>query len=1524
MTNDGAGLASVVKVPIQRQGPASSEEEQASSYGDGPHNFMADEYARPQRGLHHLIELDQWQMDLVNEHVPGGAENVEDIYPLSPVQEGILFHHLLSAERDSYLLSTLFEVRHDLQVERLIDAFQKVVDRHAVMRAAVLWNQLPQPIQVVYRSAKVWVEEIHPHLPCSAIDGLSRIMRSPLRRMDLSKAPLVRLFVVRGSEDAASYVLLQIHHIICDHRTKTALLAEVIAYLRGKGTELPPPVSYRNHLANVLAYAHSSETRLYFAGKLGDVSESSAPFGVTDVSGDDDQAEEATLELPMELTGRIRTQARRARTSASILFHAAWALVVARTSARDDVVFGTVLATLPAGLQGRQPLGIAINTLPLRLRLRDVSAKELVAETHRELVGLSHYSMAPLAMALRASGMTGDAPLFTSLLNCLSSASDTEVSNHGDEVGLHAVLEQGARSNYPLSVEVNDHGDWISISALSNVSMKPQHILGYVSTAIASIVDALEFSPQTPATALQVLPDGELVRVTETFNATKTLYSIPEGVHRLVERQAKLTPDALAVVAGTAQLTYGQLNGRANQLARCLVEFGVRQEVTVGVYFQRGVDLAVALLGILKAGGAYVPIDTSYPAERQKHILDDAGVLMLLTEERLRACLPPVSARVFTLDSESGMIDRNSVENITGPVSASEPTRLAYVVYTSGSTGAPKGVMVEHRNLTNLVHWHRNAFGIDASSRTSSVASIGFDAASWEIWPPLTAGATLVFPPGNVGSDPEKLISWWEREPLTISFLPTPLAELAFSRGSHNPALRTLLVGGDRLRSNPGPRSFGLVNNYGPTECTVVATSGEVCPDDPVLHIGRPISNTRIYILDAHQELAPVGVAGELYIGGAGVARGYLNRPDLTAERFVVDSFSSDTGTRLYRTGDIGRWREDGTIEYLGRNDKQVKIRGYRIELREIEAQLATHPQVQDALVIAREDLIGPMYLAAYYLARGQNYPTAGELQLHLKRILPAYMVPAGIVRLEKFPLTPNGKVDERALPKPQIQPEPTGRSLAPRGELEQAVARIWEELLQTSGVSRDDVFFDIGGHSLLAVKLVDRLNRQFSCTLRVADVYKSPTVHEMAARIVGDAAEDDFIALEREAELEKTIVARTDMPLAQPRNILLTGATGFVGRFILSELLQQTDATIHCLVRSISREEAMERIRSTMSKWNLYCPGFDDRVNAVPGDLRSSGFGMDDSTYDELAQKIDSIYHCATSMNHLETYEMAKAANVGSAKALLRFATDRRSKVVNYLSTLGVFSDSGESRRVDEHTSIAMEMHRESRGYVASKWVAERVFEIARARNIPCNVFRLGLIWADTQQGRYDELQNVYRIFKSCLISGKAIEHYRYVMAPTPVDYAARSIVCLGAMHSNGGGVFHISGADHANKDVFERCNEIVGTSFELKSYYEWIGEIKRLHQMGISLPAVPLVEFAFAMDEDTFNRRSRSRRPSPMHIDCTRTWAELEAAGIVAPVITDELLHIYVRRMLTQDEELKRTIATGERKFELIAPAS
>ncbi|NMY72726.1 non-ribosomal peptide synthetase, partial [Pseudomonas sp. WS 5414] len=427
------------------------------------------------------------------------------------------------------------------------------------------------------------------------------------------------------------------------------------------------------------------------------------------------------------------------------------------------------------------------------------------------------------------------------------------------------------------------------------------------------------------------------------------------------------------------------------------------------------------------------------------------------------------------------------------------PEHLAYVIYTSGSTGQPKGVMVEHQSLENLVHWHCAAFDLGPGRHSSSVAGLGFDAMAWEVWPTLCSGATLHLPPAEVGSqDLDALLGWWRAQPLDISFLPTPVAEYAFSQGQGHPTLSTLLIGGDRLRQFPANPGFAVINNYGPTEATVVATSGPIAVGGS-LHIGRPMANARIYLLDELQRPVPLGVIGELYVGGAGVARGYLNRDALTAERFLDDPFCAEPQARLYRTGDLARWRADGSLDYLGRNDDQVKVRGMRIEPGEIEAALLSHPALKEALVLVREGR-----LLAYFTEHAEVSNQELDLQDlrdHLQGRLPDYMLPVAYVRLLALPLTANGKLDRKALPQPDQDAWLSREFEAPQGEVENALAQIWSELLQVQQVGRHDHFFELGGHSLLAVSLIERM-RQIGLGADVRVLFNQPTLAALAAAV--------------------------------------------------------------------------------------------------------------------------------------------------------------------------------------------------------------------------------------------------------------------------------------------------------------------------------------------------------------------------------------------------------------------------------------
>jgi thioester reductase-like protein len=668
----------------------------------------------------------------------------------------------------------------------------------------------------------------------------------------------------------------------------------------------------------------------------------------------------------------------------------------------------------------------------------------------------------------------------------------------------------------------------------------------------------------------------------------------------------------------------------------------------------------------------------------------------------------------------------------------------------------------------------------------------------------------------------------------------------------------------------------------------------------------------RIYVLDERRQPVPLGVVGEVYIAGEGIARGYLGRTELTQQRFLPDPFSRDTPARMYKTGDLGRWLTDGTIEYLGRNDDQVKLRGFRIEIGEIEAQLTSHENVKEAAVLLREDIIGEKRLVAYVVLREMsNQPSAEELRRHVTRVLPEHMTPSAFVILESLPLTPSGKLNRRMLPAPELGAYVQRRYEAPEGDVEENLARIWREVLKVQLVGRDDNFFDLGGHSLLALKVLVKINEYFGTSLRVIDVYQSPTIHDLAVRLrAGATADDKVVDLASEAALDPQLVPCRGPVCVSPRNILLTGATGFVGRFLLSEILRTTTATVHCLVRDLRQGRALMHLQDTLSAWDLWCDEFEHRIVVVQGDLKLPCLGIEEAIYEKLCRTVDVVYHCATSMNFLETYAMAKSANVDAAKELVRFAARDRLKVINYVSTLGVFESPATLRRraVNEHSSIDHQDHRHAHGYVASKWVGEKVFMNANGRGIPCNIFRLGLVWADSVRGRFDESQYTYRVLKSCLLSGYGIRDYRHPLPPVPVDYVVRALVHLATRHSAGGGIFHLSSPGQKIKGMLECCNERLGTALKLLPFYDWICQMKRLHLEGASLPIVPLIEYAFSLSEQTFTEHQRTARAlANVDLDCTHTYAELEAAGIVAPQLDEELLRTCLEDMLTRDSELR-----------------
>jgi amino acid adenylation domain-containing protein len=713
---------------------------------------------------------------------------------------------------------------------------------------------------------------------------------------------------------------------------------------------------------------------------------------------------------------------------------------------------------------------------------------------------LTHGATPPERQRQRGALPPG-APMFESVLvfqNHPRAAADGDTA-----AGLKASgLGRLDKSTWPLMLVV-EPGRQLRLEMIYDRHRIAGTIVLRILEQLATLLERVATDPKRTVGNLSLLAAAESHQALVEWNDTSTPF--PEDVcyHDLFEAQAARTPDALAVACGADRVTYRELNERANRIARCLRDRGARCEARVAVCLDRSTDLVAARLAVLKAGAAYVPLDPSLPADRLRFMIADAGAEVVITEERLRDAVGTSTSAVFCVDGGRDEIHRHRGDNLNVRMS---PANLAYVIYTSGSTGRPKGVATAHAGFVSLVTWHNAAYRVTAADRKSQLSGLGFDASVWELWPYLAAGASAHLPDERTRADWPRLLAWLRAEKITVSFFPTPLAEAVIEQPwPADLELRALLTGGDRLHAWPRQRlPFAFVNKYGPTEVTAVTTwapliaGGQRRPDPPT--IGRPIANLQLYVLSERLQPLPAGAAGELYIGGIGLARGYVGRPDLTADRFVPNPFAAVPGSRLYRTGDLVRWSRDGEIDFLGRVDAQMKIRGFRIEPGEIETALKADVSVRGAVVVARTDAAGVPKLAAYVVPAAADTFDPEETRARLRRTLPAFMVPTHLIVMDAFPLTPNGKVDQRALPEPDWATSARPDYVAPATPLERELADIWSRVLQVERVGIHDDFFALGGDSILTIR-VSTMAGERAIDLSPTKLFESPTIAALVLR---------------------------------------------------------------------------------------------------------------------------------------------------------------------------------------------------------------------------------------------------------------------------------------------------------------------------------------------------------------------------------------------------------------------------------------
>ncbi len=1047
--------------------------------------------------------------------------DIQDIYELSPIQQGMLSDSLAAKDAGMYLIQLSYALEGELNMDAFAGAWQNVIARHDVLRTSFHWEGLEKPVQVVHRKTNFSIESLDwsASSPEEQQEKLTALhQENQTRGVIFTQAPLLGFTLIRMGGSALHFIWT-FHHILFEGWSASLLLQEVFAFyratLKNETLRLNPSKQYREYIS----WLHSqdqTQAEIFWRSRLADFM-SPTPLGMGGAASGtlapvaDYDARQITLSA--DATARLNSFARKHHLTMNTLVQAGWAFLLSAYSREQDVLFGTIVSGRSIDLDGVEAMvGLFINILPMRVQLSDNT--DLLAWlkiVQNSQVEARKYEHSPLVNVKGWSEVQPGTPLFDSIVIFENWLGEVSLHDLADGLQVKDVVGYNGAPGYALAVVV-EPGTRLNISITydrqrfteENIQRTLQHfekiLLNFVAAENQKVGD------------LSLLTAGEQKRLLQEWNETPRGYSEDSCIHQLFEARVLANPDVVALVHEKEQLTYAELNLRANRLAHRLKKAGVGPDVAVGLCINRNTAMVVGLLGILKAGGAYVPLDPEYPPARIEFMIQDSQIEMLLTESSLLERLPAIVPTTLCLDSDLQDVGVEETGNIETGV---QPLNMAYVIYTSGSTGQPKGVVVPHRSLVNYVEAAISKFEVQPADRFLQFASISFDTAAEEIFPALLSGATLVLRNEEMLDSISTFLQKCDAWQISVLDLPTAywhelINRVAAEQLALPACLRLVIVGGERALpemvakwhqySGEKPR---LLNTYGPTETTIVATTAELSGagnrDAVLVPIGQAIPNTSTYVLDRKLQPVPVGLTGELFIGGAAVTRGYLRRPDLTAEKFMPDPFSDMPGNRLYKTGDLVRYRPDGNLEFLGRTDHQVKIRGFRIELGEVEASLRQHNGIADAVVIAPDE----EQIVAYVVTRADAGISMSDLRTWLIEKLPHYMLPQSFVFLDALPRTPSGKINTGALPAPDRE-RPTLNTgfVAPRTSIEMQIADIWSELLKNDKIGIFDNFFELGGHSLLAIQLQSRLRSAFEVELPLRTLFDGPTIERLAVAV--------------------------------------------------------------------------------------------------------------------------------------------------------------------------------------------------------------------------------------------------------------------------------------------------------------------------------------------------------------------------------------------------------------------------------------
>jgi amino acid adenylation domain-containing protein/thioester reductase-like protein len=1308
-----------------------------------------------------------------------------------------------------------------------------------------------------------------------------------------------------------------------------------------------------------------------------------------------------SLQFNHALTEQLKKLSQEQGVTLATTLLAAFQTLLYRYTGQEDLLTGSVIAGRehPA-LQ--ELVGYLVNPVALRAdfsgELSFTAFLSQVKQTLLEAISHQDYPLPLIAEALAAEGQLalepGRPPLFETMFIMQRAQVMDEQGVSAFALGIpgaHLQLDgmrvesfplKGLPAQFDLTLMMAEVDGDLTAAFHYNTYLFDVLTISRMLAHLEALLEEIVATPDRRLSQLRMLLESEKQQLLVDWNKTGKDYPHRKTLHELVSEKARQFAAKTAVTFEGQSWSYSELEQHSDRLANHLRLRGVGPGTLVGLFVHRSLNMVAGLLGILKAGGAFVPLDPDFPPERIRLVIEDASLALIVTQESLAKELADLDLDLFCLDSKLS-VNGQSAELRSSKWQAAEgqsnkehpqsdtrhptsikpafrtahcalPEDLAYVIYTSGSTGRPKGVQITHRSAVNFLASMQRMPGLDARDRLLAVTTLSFDIALLELLLPLISGAQVTIASREAAMDGTLLQQLLHEADITVMQATPVTWRLLLEAAWPGKEDLTVLCGGEALPPSLAekllPRCRALWNMYGPTETTIWSTVEHIVSSSDPISIGRPIANTRVYLLDEKQQPVPIGAVGQLYIGGDGVARGYLNRPELTRERFIPDPFAVEKHDQgkgaprpmMYKTGDLARYLPDGRLLHLGRDDFQVKVRGYRVELGEIEAAVARHPAVAGNVTVLHEKSPGDPHLVTYWIpaVNGSN-PSTAEWRMFLRSYLPDYMIPAQFVSIDSLPRTPNGKIDRRALPRPPVGRDASQTEYAaPRNEMEAALASMCAEVLGLEAVGVFDNFFELGGNSLSAARLVFRVRDQFQIQIPLRMLFQQPTVAALAqalengrgnGKVHGDNGHSQIISkADLQAEADNLIADigfqipgsradsnSTEARLLKPKTILLTGATGFLGAYLLRDLLRETEAAVVCLVRAGDTADGLARIKKNMTAYDLWHDSFTERIKALPGDLTQPLLGLGEAQFGELAESIDVIYHNGALVNFLYSYREHKAANVLGTREILRLAATSQTRraalvPVHFVSTLSVFHN-GRHRSSVIHDGVTNDSapYMENTdldaldlpfgGYAQSKWVGEKLVIAAMARGIPATIFRPGLISGDSTSGAFPTVPDMMSTMAIACAMGGAAPDLEIEVDIVPVDFVSKAIVTLAGRPESWGRAFHINNPQPASyRDTLRWLSEL-GLPLQVIPFDRW-----RAKMIGLAMaaggenwnPFLPILEETTA--DQVF-------MPA---IDCQNTLAGLAAIAddnggdlLTCPGVDPRLLATYLNNFQRRD---------------------